>query len=135
MIVAADDIARPVLGYAENGNAENIPENLRWWLSEYDREIKWALEQGLEPDAELQAEWTKLKEAPKAQEADFTIGPLIETEWSQGTWYNRKCPYDSNKGSYCVTGCVATAMAQIMKYWNFPQSGRGRRSSRRESVP
>lgn len=128
VIVAADDIARPVLGYAENGNAENIPENLRWWLSEYDREIKWALEQGLEPDAELQAEWTKLKEAPKAQEADFTIGPLIETEWSQGTWYNRKCPYDSNKGSYCVTGCVATAMAQIMKYWNFPQSGRGSHS-------
>ena len=125
VIVAADDIARPVLGFADNGSAENMPENLRWWLSEYDREIKWALEQGFESDAELQAEWTELKRAPKAVEADFTIGPLISTEWSQGTWYNRKCPYDSNKGSYCVTGCVATAMAQIMKYWNFPQNGRG----------
>ena len=125
VIVAADDIARPVLGFADNGSAENMPENLRWWLSEYDREIKWALEQGFEPDAELQAEWTELKRAPKAVEADFTIGPLISTEWSQGTWYNRKCPYDSNKGSYCMTGCVATAMAQIMKFWNFPQNGRG----------
>ncbi len=128
VIVAADDIARPVLGFADNGNVENMPENLRWWLSEYDREIKWALEQGLEPDAELQAEWTELKKAPRTNEGEIIIGPLINTEWSQGTWYNRKCPYDSNKGSYCVTGCVATAMAQIMKYWNFPQSGRGSHS-------
>lgn len=128
VIVSADDIARPVLGFADNGSIEDMPENLRWWLSEYDREIKWALEQGFEPDAEIQAEWTKLRNAPKAQEADFTIGPLISTEWSQGTWYNRKCPYDSNKGSYCMTGCVATAMAQIMKYWNFPTNGRGSHS-------
>lgn len=125
VIVAADDIARPVLGFADNGSVDNMPENLCWWLSEYDREIKWAQEQGFEPDAELQAEWTELKRAPKAVEADFTIGPLINTEWSQGTWYNNKCPYDSNKQARCVTGCVATAMAQIMKYWNFPQNGRG----------
>lgn len=127
VIVSGDDIAIPILGYSDSGiiDADHMPENLRWWLSEYDREIKWALEQGFEPDAGLQAEWAELKKAPIARETDFTIGPLINTEWSQGTWYNRECPYDYNKGSYCVTGCVATAMAQIMKYWNFPQNGRG----------
>ena len=130
VIVSGDDIAIPILGYSDSGiiDVDHMPENLRWWLSEYDREIKWALEQGLEPDAELQAEWTELKKAPRTKEVDFTIGPLITTEWSQGTRYNRKCPYDSSEGAYCVTGCVATAMAQIMKYWNFPQSGRGSHS-------
>ncbi len=127
VIVSGDDIAIPILGYSDSGiiDADHMPENLRWWLSEYDREIKWALEQGLEPDAELQAEWAELMNAPRTKKVEITIGPLINTEWSQGTWYNRKCPYDSSKGSYCVAGCVATAMAQIMKYWNFPQSGRG----------
>lgn len=128
VIVAADDIARPVLGFADNGSVKNMPDNLRWWLSEYDREIKWALEQGIEPDAEIQAEWTELKNAPKVKEVKNTIGPLLKTEWSQGTWYNNKCPYDSNKQARCVTGCVATAMAQIMKYWNFPANGRGSHS-------
>lgn len=129
IIVSADDIARPILGFSDAGNLDNnIPENLRWWLSEYDREIKWALEQGFEQDVELQAEWEELKNAPKVKKADFTIGPLISTEWSQGTWYNNKCPYDSNKQTRCVTGCVATAMAQIMKYWNFPANGRGNHS-------
>ena len=130
VIVSGDDIAIPILGYSDSGiiDADHMPENLRWWLSEYDREIKWALEQGLEPDAELQAEWAELMNAPRTKKVEITIEPLINTEWSQGTWYNRKCPYDSNEGSYCVTGCVATAMAQIMKYWNFPQSGRGSHS-------
>ena len=125
VIVSADDIARPVLGFSDKGNVENMPDNMRWWLSEYDREIQWAIAQNLEPDEETLTEWQDLYQAPQAKQADVIVAPLIKTEWSQGTWFNSKCPYDEQAGAYCKTGCVATAMAQIMKYWKFPQNGRG----------
>ncbi len=128
VIVAADDTALPVLGFSDKGNTDNMPENMRWWLSEYDREIQWAIEQGIEPDEETLAEWQILSRAPQAMQADVIVAPLIKTEWSQSPWYNNKCPYDSNKQTRCVTGCVATAMAQIMKYWNYPEHGCGSHS-------
>ena len=125
IIVSADDVAQPILGFADKGNTENIPDNMLWWLSEYDREIQWAIAQGIEPDDETLAEWKELSRAPQAKQADVIVAPLIKTEWSQSPWYNNKCPYDSNKQTRCVTGCVATAMAQIMKYWEFPEHGFG----------
>lgn len=125
VIVSADDVAQPILGFSDKGNTENIPDNMLWWLSEYDREIQWAIAQGIEPDDETLAEWQELSRAPQAKQADVIVAPLIKTEWSQSPWYNNKCPYDSNKQTRCVTGCVATAMAQIMKYWEFPEHGFG----------
>jgi hypothetical protein len=101
---------------------------MRWWLSEYDREIKWAITQGIEPTDDTKAEWKALSNARKAQQAEVIVAPLVKTEWSQSPWYNNKCPYDSKAGSRCVTGCVATAMAQIMKYWEHPKKGRGSHS-------
>ncbi len=128
VIVSADDIAQPILGFSNEGDTEDIPDNMRWWLSEYDREIQWAIQQGIEPDEETVAEWQNLAQAPQATQADVIVSPLIQTEWSQSPWYNNKCPYDSNKQTRCVTGCVATAMAQIMKYWNYPEHGCGSHS-------
>lgn len=125
VIVSANNVAQPILGFSDKGNIENIPDNMLWWLSEYDKEIQWAIQQGLEPDDETLAEWQELSRAPQAKQADVIVAPLIKTEWSQSPWYNNKCPYDSNKQTRCVTGCVATAMAQIMKYWEFPEHGFG----------
>ncbi len=128
VIVAADDIAIPILGFTDEGDIEDLPENLRWWLSEYDREIQWAIEQGLETTEETTEEWAKLLSSYTLNTAEVVVAPLIKTEWSQGSGYNRKCPYDTQSGSYCKTGCVATAMAQIMKYWEHPKKGRGKNS-------
>lgn len=51
-------------------------------------------------------------------------GPLLTSTWSQEEPYNDKCPmYQSQR---CVVGCVATAMAQIMRYWRYPATGTGR---------
>lgn len=125
VIVSADDIAQPILGFSDKGNTENIPDNMRWWLSEYDREIQWAIAQGIEPDEETLAEWQNLTRAPQAKQADVIVAPLIKTGWSQSPRYNNKCPYDSDEQKRCLTGCVATAMAQVMKYWEFPEHGYG----------
>lgn len=130
VIIAADNIATPVLGYSYSGSldVDNMPDNLLWWLSEYEREIKWALAQGIEPTEDTKAEWEALSNTRKAKQADVIVAPLIKTEWSQGNGYYNKCPYDSQAGIHCVTGCVATAMAQIMKYWEHPIKGRGSHS-------
>ncbi|OQX09027.1 MAG: hypothetical protein BWK80_47440 [Desulfobacteraceae bacterium IS3] len=50
----------------------------------------------------------------------LSIGPLLTTKWSQGDPYNRQCPYDSVKNCQTIVGCVATATAQILKYWSYP---------------
>ena len=62
---------------------------------------------------------------PSFQPAVFRVEevrPLVATTWSQGTPYNLKCPMVN--GERCVTGCVATAFAQIMKYYEYPPAGR-----------
>ncbi len=130
VIIAADNIATPVLGYSYSGSldVDHMPDNLLWWLSEYDREIKWALAQGIEPTEDTKAEWEALSNTRKARQADVIVAPLIKTEWSQENGYYNKCPYDSNAKTHCLTGCVATAMAQIMKYWEHPTKGRGSHS-------
>ncbi len=51
-----------------------------------------------------------------------TYGPLTDTEWSQSSPYYNSCPVDPNTGTHCVTGCVGTALAQMINYWAYPPS-------------
>ena len=53
---------------------------------------------------------------------------MITTTWNQSPYYNNRCPYDNNYAEKTVTGCVATATAQVMKYWGHPSTGRGSHS-------
>jgi hypothetical protein len=69
-------------------------------------------------------EWLAGSAAPPAVLA--TVGPLLKTEWGQGTPYNYFCP--TGDGGRCVAGCVATAAAQVMRYWKHPTSGTGTHS-------
>ena len=114
MILAGDDVAMPVLGYNDQGSidAEALPPQLEWWLQEYARQIEYAVAHGastVSRDAQ--------PEGPKAQ----AIAPMIKTYWDQGAPYNNKCPMLNAQRTY--TGCVATAMAQVMKYFNYPAVG------------
>ncbi len=59
---------------------------------------------------------------------DEVVPALIKTKWGQYSPYNNLCPYDEKANNRTVTGCVATTMAQIMKYWSFPVSGRGEKT-------
>lgn len=114
MILSGDDVALPVLGYNDQGSidAEALPPQLEWWLQEYARQIEYAVAHGastVSRDAQ--------PEGPKAQ----AIEPMIKTYWDQGAPYNNKCPMLNAQRTY--TGCVATAMAQVMKYFNYPAVG------------
>lgn len=114
MILSADDAVVPLLGYSETGTFRSGEgcENLEGWLQGYTLQIEDA--RTLPPYAGV------LKTRAEGWPA---IEPMVKTEWDQTAPYNNLCPVYENRR--CVTGCVATAMAQIMKYWEYPSSGKG----------
>lgn len=111
IVVSADDCAAPVLGYGEKGSfsEENMPENLRWWLESYAAEITYARKNSAK---------SYIAEARPQRDR---ISPLLSTTWDQSAPYNSLCPKVGSTAT--VTGCAATAMAQVMKYFNWPEKG------------
>lgn len=117
VIVSADDAAYPVLGYSDSGKIDsgNMSPELKWWLGEYGRQIEWSNENGVSSSVM----------APQAPEGMTEIAPLVKTLWDQGAPYNNDCPTPRNSSTRCVTGCVATSMAQVMNYHKYPEVGEG----------
>ncbi|NPD92511.1 C10 family peptidase [Xylanibacter muris] len=116
VIVAADDKAMAnVLGYADNGSIDtlNMPENMLWWLNEYNRQTEYATKQNT-----ISAHITKI--------ARNDIAPMVSSMWNQDSPYNDYCP--SYLGVKCPSGCVATAIAQIMYFHKWPDTGTGSHS-------
>ena len=108
VIVSGDDRFRDVLGYSESGTFDNanIPDNMRAWLQGYVDEMKHLKAIGYQPSASAAHRTSGVKKA---------ISPLIQTHWNQGAPYNDICKnYFVHNDA--VTGCVATAMAQVMYY-------------------
>ena len=124
ILVSADDVATPILAYSVTNAfaVKGMPEHVRHWLAHYDEEIASLKEHG----ATSHPYWAIMLngEMPPAT-FDTPVSPLMTTTWNQSPYYNSLCPYDSIAGGYSVTGCVATATAQIMKFWNFPTTGYG----------
>ena len=122
VLMAADDRVQPILGYSLTGgfDIENMPANKRAWIQGYNDGIRYAVENQLRASSEVAQQWRDLAEGnPIAGRAITVVAPLIQTQWDQVSPYNMLCPSNS------VTGCVATAMAQVMKYWNYPEHGIG----------
>ena len=120
VVMSADDCVKPILGYSLTGKfvAEGMPENVSSWLQGYNDEIQYAIDNQLSTSSETAQQWKDLCEGkPNAAKTTTVVGPLLQTQWNQGDPYNSLCP------SGTVTGCVATAMAQVMKYWNYPTHG------------
>ncbi len=107
VIVSNDDSTTPILGYADSGNFDpnNIPDNMKAWLQGYADEIAWAKSHHITAKASNRA----------ASAVKTPIAPLVQTKWDQESPYYDQCPDFFSYGK-CVTGCVATAMAQIMYY-------------------
>ena len=122
MLVAADDCARPVLAYSTSGsfNPEHMPTAMQNMVGQYEQEIAYVR---TAKGAPTHAEWAMLLAGKSlAGSKEDEVGPLMTTEWGQRSPYNMHCP------SYTMTGCVATAMAQVMRYWNYPAFGEGSHS-------
>ena len=132
VVMAADDRVQPILGYSltDKFDTKNMPENLRWWLQGYSDEIQSAIDNRTRATNEIAKMWKDLAEGnSKAGKATMTVAPLIQTKWNQNKYYNDLCPAVSDgPNGHAYTGCVATAMAQIMKYWSYPSTGIGSHS-------
>ena len=137
VVMAADDCVQPILGYSLTGKfvAEGMPENVRGWLQGYDDEIQYAIESKMEAAAENAKMWKDLAEGNAKAGRATVVAPLIQTQWNQNGYnnvylFNNLCPTVSSggHGGHAFVGCVATAMAQIMKYWNHPAQGTGSHS-------
>lgn len=117
-IVGGDDRMPAIVGYSDKGtlNPDNLPVNLKSFLAAYKATVE-SVEKG---DT---AAVKNVKAAMKRKAGSYTpIAPLLGgIEWSQNAPFNNLCPkYDGKHNA--VTGCVATAMAQIMRYWKYPSS-------------
>ena len=128
VIISANDAVRPILAYSETGHfpIENMPSNLRKWMGKYDSFISRIETDNVEASEETQALWDELRQDIRRAQAAVVVGPLIQTQWDQDAPFNNFCPgWGTNKA---YTGCVATAMAQVMKYWEWPINGTGSHS-------
>ena len=113
VIVSGDDRTVPILGYADRGSfdAENMPANMKAWLEGYEEQIRQLDKMGATVTSASPAK------APRKviEVSKKPIPPLLTCTWNQDDPYNLKCPTFVT-GTQCVTGCVATAMAQVMYY-------------------
>ncbi len=127
IIVAGDDKVTPILGYTDHGNFNpaDMPRGLQKLFIQYKKGIEAiAKDNNIQATQTIAANWTNLKQGVIASvgASRSSVSPLTTTEWSQRPNYNRMCPDNS------PTGCVATAVAQVMKYHNHPAQGTGNHS-------
>ena len=131
VMISADDATKPVLGYSTTSNFKlptSVQSNLNFWLNKYATSINSVKIKGVVANVKATSEWavylnnTQLNNRTQGSGAltgTPVVAPLVKTTWNQSPYYNALCPGAS------VTGCVATTMAQIMKYWSYPAHGTG----------
>lgn len=127
VIVSSDDEMTELVGYAENGffDAENVPPQMQLWLNGYAEYV-----------AAVQSGKAKARKILLSDSPSVVVEPLVTTKWNQDAPFNNFAPEytdDNNNTQRCATGCAATAMAQIMKFHNWPEQGVGHYSYEHQS--
>lgn len=140
VVVAADDRACPVLGYGEGTfDVNNIPDGLKYFLGHYGRQIQYAIDNDLVAEEEIAEQWELLRKEgiTTRTRMEKAVEPLLSTTWNQDWPYNYYAPSCTSywTNNHCYAGCVATAMSQVMKYWNWPETGVGEHSYNTSSYP
>lgn len=130
-VIVANDMRVPaVLGYStENAEINNINPEFAAYLNRYKRQLAYIKKHNIaNPNGEVAAQWQVLSDVnfekmPSANKTTAAVSPLLTCTWGQGMPYNNQCP--GNASGKAVTGCVATAMSQLMYYHKHPQMGNG----------
>lgn len=128
VIVAADDCVQPILGYSFRNPVIDNDANreLAWWLDGYQQQIDYCRSIGAKATDVTADEWKRWEYGATHSASSKASTQLLTTQWNQTSPYNNLCPTASDgSGERAVTGCVATAMAQVMRYWNHPVRGTG----------
>jgi hypothetical protein len=128
VITTANDEAFPIFGYSFENDIDfnNLPENFIEYIQLASTQIINIPKNNSKENYKYL--WKDIEHTP-LNKIDFstnTISPLLNLKWDQGVPYNNQCPpHPRGPGGRCLTGCVATAMAMVMKYHNYPVNGKG----------
>ena len=140
VIISGNTVLPPVLGWSNQGNFPDLadaPENFRSWIEHYGEMIRFARENDIQPETKVQLQWDEASQGVFETRNAKAVDPLVSTHWNQDCYYNEYCPDAPGYGwggwgggpcGHAYAGCVATAMAQVMKYWDYPPTGFGSHS-------
>ena len=133
VIVSADDRSKPILGYStESGfSAEEIPDGLQSFFNNYQAGFSQMMAANEARPAEAVRDWERLAATGRINDAKISreVPKMLTTIWNQSALYNDLCPIDTlGPNNHVYAGCVATAMSQIMNYWQWPRTGTGMHS-------
>ena len=129
VIMAADDNYRPIIGYSDRGvfNPDDMAPALADYLEVVRQGVTMA-SQASSPKTSVAADWAMLEKCGRlvSRHGGRVDEFLVQTQWNQNYPYNYFCPEgEGGPGGHCYAGCVATAAAQLMKYWDHPLQGQG----------
>lgn len=152
VVLPADDEVEPIIAFSSEGTLEVNPENPLWNLVSQDvparvRAVRSSANRALEtgPSARQKMhknKWQRFEEKSGIQDLenadeppidmatpsinDERVNPLVASRWNQGeVGYPRVLCYNYYTPNHYVSGCVATAMAQVIRYWQHPTTGIG----------
>ena len=138
VMVAGDDLVKPILGYNTKGQfiIQKAPPVIADWFAKYAKQIVYTKVNQVPVKPAITNQWNSfynnVANTAKQLRSGTAIGPLLQTTWDQDLYYNAMVPQDASAptgyGGNCPTGCGATAMSQIMKYWAYPTQGTGNNS-------
>ena len=147
IIISADNAIDPIIGYSDLNkfSFEKMPTNITGLFQNYVTQIQYVKENKIVANEKIKSMWNDLKVVTIVDSVRIksfsidkiisnslpaNVAPLIKTKWDQSPLYNLNCPpfkdtYTNPLDSNTVTGCVATATAQVMNFWSYPSRGFG----------
>ncbi len=135
VMVSGEDAVQPILAFSDEARfyPDRIAPSTRYFINGYQQQIEAVKAAKMEASATIAEKWNNLAGTANSKNADratsVVVGPLLGTiTWDQAPHYNDSCPNDVVGGGLSVTGCVATATAQVMRFWKWPASGTGSNS-------
>lgn len=124
VIVSGDDRAKDILGYSNSGSFDinSLPANFTAWLGFYQKELNVLMNQSETTTTSTTTYSISTRQTSYAA----SVAPLLGgIQWNQDSPFNNLCPVNTATSKNCATGCVATAMAQVMRYYKWPVTGIG----------
>lgn len=132
VMVPASDAACPVLSYSPDGHFDPDAENpgSESWIGSYLHQLEMIRSEQISGTEQVALLWKRLSQGLYCDYYEGnTVDPLIHTQWNQNCYFNSMCPADTaGPCDHVYTGCVATAMGQIMNYYHYPFHGNGSNS-------
>lgn len=127
VIVSGHENVKPILAYAFRGafNQDEQHPAFRAWIEHYKSQIQYALENKTESTQDIKEEWHRYKYGDQnyGYEGLNNVAPLLSTRWNQNYPYSMACPADKSRcDGRAPAGCVALAMAQVLKFWEYPET-------------